>query len=179
MNVTVLTASLPEREGFRSQCVASVANQTLLPERHLISINHARVPQWANKDRLGDAVDSEWMCFFDDDDVMYPNFLEAIAEAASKVDADVFSPWCDGGDFTQYNMSEEVWDVHCRIAHCSVFRSQLWHDLNGFKAMWAFDLDFWRRAKSAGARFCYVTEPLFQYRQHAAMESHKGQRQEV
>lgn len=94
IDITVCTTSHPERFQFREEVTRSVAAQTLRPYLHLIGIDwELRGGQSVINDLVMGAP-TEWIAVFADDDLMYPNHLEALASGVSD-DVHAVYTWCD------------------------------------------------------------------------------------
>ena len=87
-DVTVITPSMPSRERFLAEAMASVAAQTV-PVAHLIIVDEGRSVA-EKRNALVEAADTEWVAFLDDDDLLDPHHIETLLGH----DADVVIPYC-------------------------------------------------------------------------------------
>lgn len=90
--VTVITPSLPGRAHLLEQCQASVAASTV-PVVHLIRVDVDRVGPAVIRSELLDETRTELVAFLDDDDLIDPDHLEALAEAIGDTGADLAWSW--------------------------------------------------------------------------------------
>ena len=101
--ITVVIPTIAPRAaagGPLHRAVASAQAQALWPERILVQLDEDRAGAAATRNRALEAVDTEWVAFLDDDDVLYPEHLRLCARAARLNDADVVYPGYDvvGGE---------------------------------------------------------------------------------
>ena len=170
--IIVITPSLPEREAFRSECVASVVAQTLHPVMHVVGVDYERAGVATMLNRLASIAKPagcDWIAQIADDDLMHPNHLEVLASRVD--DADVIYPWCD--------VIGRNWSVNALfdadrlrrenyIPATTLIRTLLVESLGGWRDGehgWE-DHDFWLRALDAGARFACIREITWTYRFH-------------
>lgn len=92
LDITVITASLPRRNAFLADAVASVGAQTH-PARHLINVD-ANVGVAAARNELLESTSSPWVAFLDDDDLLDDDHIEVLADRAAEGRVDVVIPWC-------------------------------------------------------------------------------------
>lgn len=180
MRISVLTASLPEREAFRAEAIASVNAQTFAPIAHLIGIDHERVGPAAILNRLlpaAVAMSAEWVALLADDDVLYPQHLEALSACES---GDIRYSYCDvegrGGWSPNAPFDPDRLRRENYIPATTLIRTELavtlgWNvdAANGWE-----DYDFWLRALDVGAEFACVPEVTWLYRFHGSNHSTRG-----
>lgn len=173
MKIAVLTPSLPERREMLTECMDSIAAQTLQPLAHVVAIDYERVGPAQMLNRLigcADAIGAEWVALLADDDLAYPGHLETLAGAAT--DADIIYSWCDvtgrGGWNPNRLFDADALRMGNYIPGNALIRTRLAHELgwrtdaaHGFE-----DWDFWLRAIRRGARFACVPERTWCYRFH-------------
>lgn len=173
--ITVLTASLPERGGMLAENLASVAAQGLSPASHLVAVDYARAGGAATYNALVGAVDTEWFCCLDDDDLADPDHLEVMARAAGP-EWDVIYTYCRsvGRDFTQYNQCFDPTIVATSsiIPITALCRTGLMRDAGGWPDTWDYDRAAWVAVHNAGGRFLSIPEITWTYRYHGANQSH-------
>lgn len=93
-DVTVVTASMPERAHFLKECIDSVRTQTWEPKAHLIGVDSQLGGAAKMVNDLLPAINTKWMALLADDDLFYPNHLEVLVSNGDKYDADMVYPWC-------------------------------------------------------------------------------------
>jgi hypothetical protein len=77
-DVTVITCTIPERETMLEECKASVAAQTHPPADHLIFRDTWHKGIQVGLNRLWPKVETEWLQWLADDDLLLPHHLEAL-----------------------------------------------------------------------------------------------------
>ena len=188
--ITVLTATMPGREEFLTECMRSVSNQTVKVEAHLI---RSKVPEMGRPNPLGLAeqrnallqgVQTEWLSILDDDDYWYSHHVETI-ESGFYSGADIIYTWGDGLQHlreidvtTSYYEAREILKSHSPIPSASAIRTSLAREIGGWGgpfhdrrfvatgATWD-DWDFWARAVAmAGAKFLCIPEVTWYHREH-------------
>ena len=73
IDVTVITPTIPGREALLKECKESVRKQTMRPKEHLVGIDVDRRGPAAIRNSLVEKVETEWVAFLDDDDLLMPN----------------------------------------------------------------------------------------------------------
>lgn len=168
MSVTVLTASLPERGAMLAEAIASVAEQTVLPEAHLISVDHHREGAAHAYNRVLAAVETEWVTFLDDDDLLLPHHIETLM--ANSDGADVVYAWCrsEGHDFRLYNQpfNANLLESRSIVPITAMVRTSLALEVGGMVQEWGYDWRFWRRVCRRTDRIVSVPEVTWVYRRH-------------
>jgi glycosyltransferase involved in cell wall biosynthesis len=176
LRIIVVTPSLPERDAFRAEAIASVKAQTLRPVDHLVMIDEERRgPAATLNAMLPHIVESgaDWVAQLADDDVMYPNHLRVLADASE--DADVVYTFCDvegrGGWNPNTHFDADLLRVMNYIPATTLIRTSLCVELDGWRENSAYgfeDWDFWLRALDTGARFVCVPIRTWCYRFHGS-----------
>lgn len=170
MSVTVITPSLPGRSSLRALALASVAQQTLPPEAHLIGIDYARRGSSAMRNTLARSCETDWIAPLDDDDILYPEHLERLVAAGDY--ADVVYPYCRvfGREWNPNRefdapalMAGNYIPITTLIRRELIFALDGWRDSSQVEHGWE-DWDFWLRALEAGARFVCVPHITWEYR---------------
>ena len=173
MRIIVVTSSLPEREAFRAEAIASVNAQTLKPLAHLISIDHERAGPARTLNRLLPAcfaAGADWIAQLADDDLLDPEHLATLATATNE--ADIIYPYCrvtgrewnPNAPFDAARLRRENY-----IPAITMIRATLCEELDGWRADAAHgfeDWDFWLRALDVGARFACIPRVTWTYRFH-------------
>lgn len=168
MSVTVITATLPEREKLLERAIISVRRQILRPQAHLIGYDYARRGGAAMKNDLGFAAETKWLAILDDDDYFYPDHLASLVEAAEREQADVAYSWCDvsgANPWLGYNQSfsPDALRQSSVVSHNAIVRADLFVEVGGFKLVKGYDWLFWVAALQTGARFTCVERPTWHY----------------
>jgi glycosyltransferase involved in cell wall biosynthesis len=113
-DVTICTATIPIRSELLQRCIASVANQTLQPEKHLIMVDEKREGHTVILDRMIEKATTKYIAILDDDDELLPRHIEAIYNCIEETNADLVFPWFkysnlpDGGHLEKYR--NQPWD---------------------------------------------------------------------
>lgn len=99
MSITVLIATITPRAELLERALASVYAQTLPPDDVIVECDTDRSGAADTRNRMLDRVDTDWVAFLDDDDVLYPDHLKRLARYARLAGVDVAYPGydCDGG----------------------------------------------------------------------------------
>lgn len=189
--VTVITPSLPERNQYRSDCIASVQSQ--LPSLdgypsvadHLIGIDYRRTGVTATLNRLWPAVETEWTLVLADDDLLDPDFLNTVLTHASWGTAsdgrlgtrgyDIYYTYCRVVGFNHpASLNQPFDEAKLRGANyipaTALIRTSLIRELEGWRdhpqGPGLEDWDFWLRALDLGVRFKCVQRVKWTYRFH-------------
>ena len=166
--VTLLTASLPERGHMLAEAVASVTAQKVPPVAHLIGVDHAREGAATVYNRLAGMVDTGWVTFLDDDDLLDPNHLEMLLGHCQG--ADVVYTWCRpvGHSFRLYNQPFDRNLLRRRsiVPITAMVRTEFYARAGWMRHEDGYDWRFWQRVADAGASFRCVPEITWQYRRH-------------
>lgn len=176
MTVALITASLPERRAMLSEAVASVAAQSTLPDVHLVGVDHRREGAAVVYNRLAAAVDTEWVTFLDDDDLIDSDHLAFLIGAAGD-DVDVVYNGCrcvGPHDFTTYNTpfdADLLRERNC-VPITALVRRSLFERAGGFRTEWGYDWLLWCRILEAGGRFFSTGAVTWTYRRHGANQSY-------
>lgn len=174
MRISVITATVPGRESFLTECVASVVGQTVAPLEHIVLLDREREGCSAMVNRMVARAEGDWLFFLADDDVALPRCLELHAQAEADI---VYGP-------------PLVWGIHDpwwfyqeppAIPSTALMRKELFMELGGYDpdAKREEDRGLWIRALDAGATFARLDEPTWVYRIHGANKSMVGTRYEA
>lgn len=181
-DITVITPSIPGREHFLAETVASVSAQTVPPHAHLI-----RCQNPGERDRSGKedhmvsqhnallaAVTTGWLAVLHDDDTYLPHHIETIAAALDG--ADVVYTFSTTVEVSRANVNGWSQDQLVRalegsniIPACAAIRVERMRGIGGWqhedRPLYS-DWSNWLRLARAGARFRCVPEPTWGYRFH-------------
>jgi glycosyltransferase involved in cell wall biosynthesis len=92
--VTVCIPSIEGRENLRMKAKASVANQTIDADI-IIEIDYYGEGPAVLRNRMLEKVETEFVAWLDDDDIMYETHLEDLIKVADEEGADIVYPWFD------------------------------------------------------------------------------------
>jgi hypothetical protein len=172
--LTLVTASLPDRAKMLREMLASVELQIVHPNEHLISVSYGH--QVPKLNRLIGLVQTDWFIQVDDDDLLYPNHLMVLAETLmANPDADVVWTWCDveGRDWSPNEPYQRsvLRDRNYIPSNCAL-RTDLVKSLGGHREGWGHhDHDLLHRVEEAGGRFVNVPTVTWRYRFHGRNSS--------
>lgn len=112
--ITVVTPVHParQRNGMLARAEASVAAQTLQPDRHLVTVDEHQQGAAVTRQRGLEQVDTEWVAFLDSDDEFLPHHLERAYACAKETGADYVYPWYEvvGGSDPMPKHFGRPWD---------------------------------------------------------------------
>lgn len=167
--VTLLTASVPERVEMLGEACASVNAQTVKPAAHLIGVDHAREGGPIVYNRLAEKVDTPWVTFLDDDDLLEPDHLETML--GNTHGADVVYTWCRpvGHSFRLYNQpfNRSILAQRSIVPITAMVRTEFYARAGWMRHEAGYDWRFWQRVAEAGATFRCVPQVTWQYRRHS------------
>lgn len=198
--VTLLTPILPGREQMLAKTIRSVERQTL-PCLHLAKVDADREGPAPVRNKLLREVDTEFVGFVDDDDVLYPKHVEVCLTALKDSGACVVYPWFrfvhprglwPNGEFLQIQRPDGT-RVHAfgqpfdpaALEHNNyipitvVARTACLRQVGGLplpgSPEWPHesneDWGLWRRLVAAGHRMVHVPEVTWEYRVHGGNTS--------
>lgn len=169
--VSVLTPTIPGREEFLEECVASVAAQLPSPVyrwEHLVERDEHGDGCAVMMNTLAHRADGEWLIPLADDDLLLPGALHRLLAASDGADVVYAPPLVTG--------NEDRWwffQAAPAIPSFALIRHELWDQLGGYNETLQHeeDRDLWTRALDAGAKFVRIPDPCWVYRQHAGNKS--------
>lgn len=174
MTVSILTATIPDRESMLAEARASVAALDGDVE-HLVGIDGDRQGAGPVLNRLLSVATGEWVMVLDDDDLLDPDHLATVLPHVHQADVLYTLPRVEGGDFTQYHepfSGAALERGHNCVSHTALMRTDLVRDVGGWSVLRWFDLDLFRRLHRAGASFLQIPTVTWTYRLHGANWSH-------
>lgn len=92
-DITVIIPSIPPRVQYLQRAMQSVLDQTLPADAVIVEFDRDKEGPAAVRNRALEKVDTKWVAFLDDDDVMLPYHLEKLHQMAEATDADLVYPW--------------------------------------------------------------------------------------
>lgn len=165
MDLTLVTVTQEKRRGMLPEMVATVADQTVLPAAHVLVWDRGS-GFVASVNRAVSMVDTGYFCLVDDDDLLMPDHVETLVGSLS---ADVVWTWCEvvGRSWNPNSgYMPGVLQTQNYIPSNHAFRTQLFHDLGGYRPAGHPDHDLLARAEAAGASFLNVPKVTWTYRFH-------------
>lgn len=166
-DITVITATIKGREDMLAEAAASVAAQTLPAAAHIVYLDERRKGIRHSMNQLWPQVQTPWMQWLADDDILYPDHLEKVA--ALTPDADIVHSYCDVEGRDGFLPNWTVEESGYWMTATALMRTSLVAGLGGWSMDdWPEDHHFWLKAKNAGARFAINTTPTWLYRFHGA-----------
>lgn len=161
--ITVISPTIPGREDLLVECHASV--QALgLP--HLIEIDVDGAGPAAIRNRLIEQVTTEWTLFLDDDDVLYPNYVDTVTPHLPESDV-VYTAWRLTGatdPFPLPSFDPVALRQHNIIPVTACVRTDVLRRVGGFPDAELEDYALWLRLLDHGYRFTYVPVIAWHYR---------------
>lgn len=177
MNITVLTATIPERNDMLINAMQSVAQQTIKPKSHIVLVDIAKQGNWNTYQKLLEMSDTEWVCFLDDDDIFYPNHLEKLIKNSDE--ADVIYSNCNTNDNTNWlcyheNYNYDRLQQECIVPITAMVKREWMLKVGGFDQKQDCDYSMWKKLANAGAIFKKINDITWQYNFHETNYSRKG-----
>lgn len=177
MEITVLTASIGTRRHMLAECIESVMKQELKPVAHKVVVDLQRQGNWWTYNQLLNSAETDWVCFVDDDDILYPDHLSKLAEYAE--DYDVIFSNCDINDplgWVHYSepFSEEKLREDSIVPMTALVRKSALINAGGFDMIQGCDYSMWIKILNQGGRFKKIEDTTWKYRFHDTNYSRKG-----
>jgi hypothetical protein len=172
-DVTILTASMPERSAMLAEAIESVHAQRVQPAEHLIAVDWSVNGFVDTINRLASIVETYWLMVLPDDDLIDVDHLETLT--TNLRDEDVVYSWCrsEGRDGWVPNTEFDAQLLrggNFIPGGACLIRTKLWQKLDGYRKTqsWdsAEDWDFWIRALDLRAKFKCVPRVTWTYRFH-------------
>lgn len=170
MKIAVITPTLCDRSDLLEECKKSVRLQTApFPVFHAVAIDTRRRGSGNMRNRIvyNLSPDYDWLAFVDDDDILLPDHLRLLAEASQNADIIYSETQTVGfswplviGPFNRERLFRENF-----IPVTVLMRRSVFEKAGGFRNCWVEDHDLWKRCAELGARFAYVPQVTWQYRQ--------------
>lgn len=167
MDLTLITASMPQRLPKLRELLDSVQGQTVTPAAHLIEVSPG--PLVPKLNRLISMVQTDFYVQVDDDDLLLPNHVEVLG---ANLTADVVWTWCnvDGRNWSPNEPYQPgVLQQRNYIPSNCAIRTSMALGIGGHRDVSEYDYhdhDFLRRAESAGATFLNIPTITWTYRFH-------------
>lgn len=190
--VTIVMPTIAARSGtYRRRATRSIERQTAPTMMMRIEDKYYAGPAAVRNTALR-LVETEWVGFLDDDDVLYPEHVEKLLAKAKETDADLVYPWFDGpnaeGILELHGRSPEGWefgskhrqwllDVGNFLPITVLARTSMLRNVGGFPEPGDPDIPgtgdagnedwgLWRRLLLADAKFVHLPERTWMWRVH-------------
>lgn len=171
--ITVITPTVPGRELLLAECHASVAELEL---PHLIEVDEDRNGPGPVRNRLIQQVSTEWTLFLDDDDVLYPNYVDTVTPHLAGSDV-VYTAWDLSGAIDPVPLQKfdpdllQQWNY---IPVTACVRTDALKAVGGFPAAKLEDYALWLVLLAKGYRFTYVPTVAWHYRRFPGSRTERG-----
>ena len=162
--ISVATPTIRGREDLLAECHASVEALGL---SHLIEIDAGREGPAVVRNRLSEQVRTEWTLFLDDDDLLYPNYVETVTPHLAEADV-VYTAWRLTGAVDPHPLPrfDPGWlRQHNIIPVTACVRTEALRTVGGFPVDAELeDHALWLALLDAGYRFTFVPVIAWHYR---------------
>jgi GT2 family glycosyltransferase len=164
MRIAVITPTISSRAELLKEAVSSVEYQTLKPAYHVVAEDTEGIGPGRMRNKmvasLPESVD--WIAFLDDDDILFPNHLEFLAQFVGDADI-IYTP--NEGSLAVGPINPETFEqVNC-IAVTVLMRRSAFEAVGGFRDTKYEDWDLFVRLWKNGARFKFINCPTWIYRE--------------
>ena len=166
-SVSVITPSIPERERYLEELIASAEAQTFKNFEHIWQIDYSRLGCAWMVNHLAEKAKGEWLLICADDDLLLPRCIETLMEYADDADIVYSPPLVWGSD------SKHFFQAPPYIPSFGLIYMDLWREIGGYKDVSREeDRQFWIEAMRLGAKFVRADkEPTWVYRLHPGNKS--------
>lgn len=176
--ITIVTPTIPGREPLYEECRASVAALTHTePLTHITMLDVNGDGPAVMRNRMLEQVVTEWTVFLDDDDLLFPNYLDAVDPHLAGADV-VYTAWQLSGaiDPVPYpRFDAGLLRQHNIIPVTACVRTEAVRAVGGFPTDAELeDHALWLALLDAGARFAYTPVIAWHYRRHPGSRTEKG-----
>jgi hypothetical protein len=164
--ITVVTPTVHGREGLLTECRTSVAALGL---PHLVGLDEFGEGPAVVRNRLVDQVTTGWVLFLDDDDLLLPNYLDAVEPHLSGADV-VYTDWeltgaADPKPFPAFRADLLPQMNFIPVTAC--VRVGAFRTVGGFPDAQLEDHELWKALLAVGYRFRHVPVVAWHYRRQA------------
>lgn len=176
--ITIITPTIPGREQLLKECRSSVAAlASTQPFTHITMLDVNGDGPAVMRNRMLTQVATEWTVFLDDDDLLFPNYLDAVTPLLPDADV-VYTAWQLTGavDPVPYpRFDPDLLRQHNIIPVTACVRTELLQQVGGFPTDAELeDHALWLSLLDAGARFVYTPVIAWHYRRHPGSRTEKG-----
>lgn len=169
LDVTVITPSLPWRSLKLARCINSVADQETSVANHLIQVDLQQKGPVSVRNNLARNVETEWIAFLDDDDVLLPHHFSK-HKSFMVDDVDVVFSWCDivhedGGRATMKSFFDKKRTLKGpnTLPITVTMRKSLFDKVGGFPDKRFEDWELWKAISKHDAVFRGIEEVTWEY----------------
>jgi hypothetical protein len=172
--LTVITPTIPGREDLLAECKTSVAALGL---PHLVELDTAGEGPAVVRNRLVEQAGTQWVLFLDDDDLLLPNYLDAVRPYLAEADV-VYTDWRLTGAtepqpmpyFDEYLLPHQNFIPVTACVRVAAFQA-----VGGFPTnVHLEDHALWTRMLAAGCRFAHVPVMAWWYRRQPRSRTEMG-----
>lgn len=93
LTVAVCIPTIPPRQEMLDLALASVMQQTQLPDQVIVKIDTEGEGAGPTRNRTWQKAETDYVAFLDDDDIFLPHHLQVCMSAAKATNADLIYPW--------------------------------------------------------------------------------------
>lgn len=176
--ITIVTPTIQGREQLLKECRFSIAAlASTQPFTHITMLDVNGDGPAVMRNRMLKQVVTEWTLFLDDDDVLFPNYLDAVGPHLANADV-VYTAWQLSGatDPVPYpRFDPTLLRSHNFIPVTACVRTSMLRQVGGFPVDAELeDHALWLSLLDAGARFTYTPVIAWHYRRHPGSRTEKG-----
>lgn len=170
--ITVITPTIPGREDQLAECRASVAALEL---NHMVMVDVNGEGPAVLRNRMLEHVVTEWVLFLDDDDLLFPNYVDTVTPHLADADV-VYTAWQLSGaiDPMPHPFDPDLLRQHNIIPVTACVRTEAVRSVGGFGDEKLEDHELWLALLDAGYRFRYTPVIAWHYRRAPQSRSNKG-----
>lgn len=167
-NVTFITPTIASRSSILPEAIRSVENQQMPAKGHLIAVDFDKKGPSHIRNILARSVDTEWIAFLDDDDIVYPNHVSTASQFADS--SDIIYTWCDSVGRENFNPnsyfdSDRLLNAGNYIPVTTFVRTSAFIEVGGFDLESRLeDWDLWKRLYLKGYKFTCIPVVTWCYR---------------
>jgi glycosyltransferase involved in cell wall biosynthesis len=184
--ITVVIPTIASRHDLLVWALTSVRAQTLQPVAVEVELDRDREGAAATRNRALARVETEWVAFLDDDDLLNPEHLEDCLRHAHLTGADVVYPGCVavGGDGPAWRFGlpfdADLLRRHNYIPVTALCRTEMVKAVGGFRAhpdragYPCEDWGLWLALLDAGATFSHLPQRTWVWNIHAGNTFGRG-----
>jgi glycosyltransferase involved in cell wall biosynthesis len=161
------------RGGLLDEAIASVNAQTRLPDQLVVAYDDGTGGCGGTRNRALAGVTTDWVAFFDSDDVMYPPHLEKLLRKAERTGADLIYPWYDKPGVFDPHADREGKTFDERILRMGNFipvpvlvRTEAVRAVGGFRGINGHEWEVWKAMLDQGAKFAHLPVRTWLWRCH-------------
>lgn len=162
--ITVITPTILGRETFLLECIESVENQTHPVKRHSVLLDSTKQGPSVARNALLETVETNWVLFLDDDDLLDEDFVENCYPHLD--DNDVVYTWCRKNFDYPLDIAFDADELRRRniIPVTTLVRTELLRRVGGFGPGPYEDWHLWLKLLDRGAKFHCTCETKWSYR---------------